>query len=91
LLGELRNRRIRFANGVESKRAFEQLTALEPEQHETGLIYKCPPGQHDDLAVSLAMLAWAGKHAHLEYWTRPIFDAHQPRLQRQQFGWKAFT
>ena len=28
------------------------------EQRDNGIIYKCPPGQHDDLGVSLAMLAW---------------------------------
>jgi hypothetical protein len=27
---------------------------------ESGIVYSCPPGQHDDLGISCAMLAWAG-------------------------------
>jgi len=91
LLAEMRDGRVRFADSTESVRAYEQLTALEPEQRESGIVYKCPSGQHDDLAMSLAMLAWAAQHLHLEAWTRPIFDAHRPRRQRQQYGWGAFT
>jgi hypothetical protein len=30
------------------------------EQRESGIVYKCPREQHDDLGMSLAMLAWAG-------------------------------
>ena len=67
------------------------LTALEVEQRESGTIYKCPSGQHDDLAMSLAMLAWAAQHLHLDAWIRPIFDAHRPRRPRQTYGWGAFT
>jgi hypothetical protein len=90
LLAEMRDNRIRFPDSAESVRAYQQLTALEPEQRESGTVYKCPSGQHDDLGMSLAMLAWAAQHLHLDYWTRPIFDAHRPRKQRQTFGWKAF-
>ncbi len=91
LLAELRNHRVRFADSAESKRTYEQLEALELEQRESGTVYKCPSGQHDDLAMSLAMLAWTAQHLHLESWTRPIFDAHRPRRPRQKFGWGAFT
>lgn len=91
LLAEMRNNRIRFANSAESVRAYEQLMALEPEQRETGIVYKCPAGQHDDLAMSLAMLAWAGQHLHLDSWTRPIFDAHRPRRPQQKPDWQAWT
>ena len=28
----------------------------------------CPPGKHDDLGISCAMLAWAARHPHLEAW-----------------------
>jgi hypothetical protein len=91
LLAEMRNHRVRFADSPESERAYEQLTALEREQRESGTVYKCPSGQHDDLAVSLAMLAWAAQHLHLDSWTRPIFDAHRPRRPRQTYGWGAFT
>jgi hypothetical protein len=91
LLAEMRNHRVRFADSAKSNRAYEQLEALEVEQRESGTVYKCPSGQHDDLAVSLAMLAWAAQHLHLESWTRPIFDAHRPRRPRQTYGWGAFT
>ena len=91
LLAELRDGRVLFASGEEGRRAYEQLTALEVEQRESGTIYKCPSGQHDDLAMSLAMLAWAAQHLHLEAWIRPIFDAHRPRRPRQTYGWGAFT
>ena len=91
LLAELRDSRVLFASGEEGQRAYQQLMALEPEQRESGTVYKCPSGQHDDLAMSLAMLAWAAQHLHLESWTRPIFDAHRPRRSRQTHGWGAFT
>ena len=84
LLAELRNERVRFANSAESLRAHEQLMALEPEQRDSGTVYKCPSGQHDDLAISLAMLAWAAQHLHLEDWTKPIFDAHRPNPSRKR-------
>ena len=29
------------------------LEALEPEMREGGIVYKCLPGQHDDLGISL--------------------------------------
>ncbi len=91
LLAELRDGRVLFASGAEGQRAYQQLMALEPEQRESGTVYKCPSGQHDDLGMSLAMLAWAAQHLHLESWTRPIFDAHRPRRSRQTHGWGAFT
>jgi hypothetical protein len=91
LLAQLRDRQIRFVNGAESRRAYAQLEALEPEQRESGRVYKCLPGQHDDLAMSLAMLAWAAQHFHFDEWTRPIFDAHRPRPRKPPYGWGAFT
>ena len=91
LLAELRDGRVLFASGEEGRRTYEQLTALEVEQRQSGTVYKCPSGQHDDLAMSLAMLAWAAQHLHLDYWTRLIFDAHRPRRPRQTYGWGAFT
>jgi hypothetical protein len=61
------------------------------EQRESGIVYKCPPGQHDDLGVSLAILAWAAQHLHLNAWQQPIFDAHRPRRQRKDYGWSSFV
>ncbi len=91
LLAEMRDHRVLFASGEEGRRTFEQLAALEPEQRESGTVYKCPSGQHDDLAMSLAMLAWAAQHLHLDSWIRPIFDAHRSWRPRQTHGWGAFT
>ena len=92
LAAEFQDHRIRFADGADSRRAYEQLTALDREQRDNGIVYKCPPGQHDDLAMSLAMLAWGAQHLHLDQWTRPIFDAHRrPRRSGQKGGWAAHT
>jgi hypothetical protein len=45
------------------RRAYEQLVNLETEMRETGIVYtSCPSGQHHDLGISLAMLAWAARH-----------------------------
>jgi hypothetical protein len=38
--------RVRFADGPEARRAYEQLEGLQPEMREGGMVYKCPPGQH---------------------------------------------
>ena len=91
LLGEMWNHRVRFADSAESTRAYAQLVALEPEQRENHTIYHCPSGKHDDLAISLAMLAWAAQHVHFDSWTRPIFDAHRPRKPRQKPNSAAWT
>jgi hypothetical protein len=39
----------------------QQLMALEIEFRQNGMIYGCPPGRHDDLAISCAMLTWAAQ------------------------------
>ena len=91
LLAEFRDQHIRLPDSPEGRRAYEQLNALEPEQRDSGIVYKCPPGQHDDLGVSLAMLAWAAQHVHLNHWQQPIFDAHRRRPQPPKFGWSAFV
>ena len=91
LLAEFHNQHIRLSDSPQARRAYEQLTALEPEQRENSIIYKCSPGQHDDLAISLAILAWAARHLHLSAWQQPIFDVHRPRPPRQNFGWSSFV
>jgi hypothetical protein len=91
LLAELRNQNIRLPESAEARRTFEQLTALEREQRENSIIYKCSPGQHDDLAISLAILAWTAQHQHLDAWQQPIFNAHRPRRQPSKFGGSSFT
>jgi hypothetical protein len=83
---------VRFADGPKGRRAFEQLTALETEMRETGIVYKCPPGQHDDLGISCAMLAWAARHPHLDYWLGTVARSRKIRKPKPApFGWGAFT
>ncbi len=69
---ELQSNSVRFADGPGLRRAYEQLANLETEFRENGVIYSCPAGQHDDLGISCAMLAWAARHPHLELWLRNL-------------------
>ena len=81
-----------LVKGPESQRAFAQLAALETVQRDSGTIYKCPPGQHDDLGISWAMLVWATQHPHLGEWVRLIAVARRPRRSPQNAcGWGAFV
>ena len=81
LLRELHDEMIRIRNGPQSVRAFEQLTNLEMEFKQSGTIYNCPSGHHDDLAISCAMLVWAARHRHLSYWTR-VLEPRPARVRR---------
>jgi hypothetical protein len=86
---ELQSDLVRIVGGPMSRKAHEQLANLETELRDSGIVYKCLPGRHDDLGVSCAMLAWAARHPHLQHWTRGI---SRPRpVLRQQYGWAAFT
>jgi hypothetical protein len=88
---ELQADQVRFVDGPMSQRAYEQLNGLETEMRESGIIYSCPPGQHDDLGISCAMLAWAARHPHLREWVGTALSARRPRRPHQSFGWEAFT
>ncbi len=88
---ELQSDQIRFVDGPTSRRAYEQLMGLETEMRDSGMVYTCPPGQHDDLGISCAMLAWAARHPHLEYWVGTALAARRPRRAQQTYGWGAFT
>jgi hypothetical protein len=88
---ELQARQVRIVDGPMSRRAYDQLMALETEMRESGLVYSCPPGQHDDLGISCAMLAWAARHPHLNEWVRTAMSARRPRKPRQTYSMKAFT
>jgi hypothetical protein len=91
LLAKLRDHHIQvLVDSPEGRRAYEQLNALEPEQRESGIIYKCPAGQHDDLAISFALLAWAAQHLHLDAWQQPIFNVHRRPPKPPKFGWSSF-
>jgi hypothetical protein len=92
LLQKFRAGQIRLTDGPMARRAYEQLNALEFERTEDRVRYICPPGQHDDLAMSLAMLAWAADHPHfMRLWVRPIEDRHRPKAKAPKYGWKSFV
>jgi hypothetical protein len=89
---ELQADQVRIVDGPESRRAYAQLEALEVELRDSGTVYKCLPGQHDDLGISCAMLAWAARHPHLSYWMDTALAARRPRRPRKdQYDWKAFV
>ena len=65
---------------------------LEVEYRDAGTIYHCPAGQHDDLGISFAMLAWAAQHPHLTMWMRNVEAIRRPRgPRRDDGGWAAHT
>jgi hypothetical protein len=78
LLREMQNDKVRILDGASSMRAYEQLMRLEVECRQSGIIYDCPVGYHDDLAMSCAMLVWAALHPHLTHWCRAL----EPRVRR---------
>jgi len=82
LLREMQDNKVRILHGAASSRAYDQLMALEIEYRQSGMIYGCPSGQHDDLAISCAMLTWAAQHPHLDYWTRALEGPRPPRSKR---------
>jgi len=69
---------IRAPNNDMWRRAFAQLEALQPEWREGGPVYSCPNGQHDDLGISCAMLAWLARHPHLQHWVRVVARSRRP-------------
>jgi hypothetical protein len=88
LLARLQAGLVRMVDDPMGRRAYAQLEALETEMRESGVIYKCPSGQHDDLGISCAMLAWAARHPHLERWAG--LAVPRPRIRERQYGWEAF-
>src|SRR4029078_8342417 len=78
---------VRILPGPESMRAYEQLMSLDVDVRDSGRIYRCPTGQHDDLGISCAIVGWAARHPHLEYWKRPL-QPKQPRKGPED-GWGA--
>jgi hypothetical protein len=76
---ELEARQVRFVDGPEARRAYQQLENLELELRDSGTVYTCPSGQHDDLGISCCMVAWAARHQHLSHWHRSLALVRQPR------------
>jgi hypothetical protein len=90
---ELESRLVRIVDSPMAKKGYGQLEALEAEYRESGLIYRCPTGRHDDLGISCAMLAWAGRHPHLGFWCRTARPVYRPRRPSMSAAavWRAFT
>jgi hypothetical protein len=83
---------VRLAATADVRRGYEQLANLELEYRDAGTIYQCPTGQHDDLGMSFAMLAWAAQHQHLKEWMRSVETSRRPPKPRARGnGWAAFT
>ena len=92
LHAELQADVVKFADSQTMRHAFEQLVNLQTEFRDTGVVYTCPPGHHDDLGISIAMLAWAARHQHLECWLRNLAAMRRPRRpRRDDGGWAAHT
>jgi hypothetical protein len=91
LKNEFQSDAIRMVESPEIRKAFDQLTSFDVEYREGGLVYVCPPGKHDDLAISLAMLVWAARHPHLPHWFRGLEATRRPRRPRERFNWAAVT
>jgi hypothetical protein len=91
LHSELQSDLVRIVDGPMARKAYEQLVKLETEFRESGTVYTCPSGHHDDLGISCAMLAWAARHPHLQQWVRNAGQSRTKRWPRQQYGWDAFV
>lgn len=88
---ELQAQQVRFVAGPASQKAYDQLANLETEFRETGMVYTCPPGLHDDLGMSCAMLVWAARHPHLSDWVRTANQTRRPQQRRQTPSSAAWT
>jgi hypothetical protein len=89
LLRAMENDKVRILDQPNARCAFEQLMSLEVAIRESGLFYDPVPGRHDDLAISMAMLAWATQHPHLRSWCEPL-EPRPPRAIRRppsSLGW----
>jgi hypothetical protein len=81
LLREMQNEMVRILHGANSVRAYEQLMCLEIEFKQNRMVFKCPVGHHDDLAMSWAMVVWGAQHPHLQRWCWPL---ERPRVVRNR-------
>ena len=87
----LQSGQVRIVDGPTTRRAYEQLMGLETEMRESGIVYSCPSGQHDDLGISCAMLAWGALHPHLSLWVQNGEYARRPPRTRPNFSSRAWT
>jgi hypothetical protein len=88
---ELQADLVRIIDGPGTSKAYDQLAKLDVDYREAGVVYGCAPGGHDDLGISLTMLAWAASHPHLPYWVRNYQMARRPRRPRPKVSWEAWN
>jgi hypothetical protein len=88
---ELQADQVKIVDGPMSRLAYQQLMRLETEFRESGIVYSCPSGQHDDLGISCAMLAWAARHPHLPSWVRTSEQSRIIRKRKPAPSWLAWT
>jgi hypothetical protein len=81
---ELAAGKVRFADGHDARRAYQQLANLVVEYRDSGTVYVCPPGQHDDLAISCAIVNWASNHPHRATWFNTAFEDRIARMARRE-------
>jgi len=81
---------VKMVESPMARRAFQQLADLETELRDSGTVYRCPSGKHDDLGMSCAMLAWAARHPHLPTWIHNG-SPRKPPKPRHPVSWEAWT
>ena len=91
LLRDMQNETVRILHGDNSVRAYEQLMRLETDFKQNRMVYKCPVGHHDDLAISCAMVVWAAQHPHLQRWCWPLERPRVARSARRAPSARAWT
>jgi hypothetical protein len=90
-LAELERGDIRIVNNEMSRRAYQQLAELEVVDKDTGRLYNCLNGRHDDLGISCAMLRWAARHPRLPEWVRIFEQSRTVRRPKPKVNWEAWT
>jgi hypothetical protein len=91
LRNDVGDKTVRLVPGPEAKRAYAQLVQLGVELHDTGKVYNCPPGQHDDLAIACAMLNWYARHPHLPDMVKRIAQDRSRPKQSDDYNFQSFV
>jgi len=76
--------RVRFVDGPDGRKAYQQLANLVVELRDSGIVYSCPPGRHDDLAISCAIVNWAAHHPHARSWYNHAFADRLAAMRRHE-------
>ena len=82
---------IRVADNDNNRTAYNELNRLQVEARQRGRVYSCPGGEHDDLAISWAMLVFFAKHPVLRQFVRVLERNSVPRPQRGRITSASWT